>query len=51
MKIAALVEYINARGRTVVKGFATEEEAYEFCRVLDKRIERGICGGYLMTSI
>lgn len=51
MKIAAIVEYINSRGRTVVKGFATEDEAYEFCRILDKRIEKGICGGYIMTNL
>lgn len=49
--IVALVEYINSRGRTVVKGFAKLEEAYEFCDKLDTRIEKGTCGGYILAKM
>lgn len=49
--IKALVEYINKNGRTVVKGFASLEEAIAFTEKLDKRIENGTCGGYLLTAM
>ena len=38
--------YINSIGMEVVETFETEEEATEFTKYLDKRIERGTCKGY-----
>ena len=49
--IKALVEYVSRNGRTIVKGFHTLEEAFDFCAKLDKRIEKGTCTGYLMTEL
>ena len=49
--IKALVEYVGRNGRTIVKGFHTLEEAFDFCAKLDKRIEKETCTGYLMTEL
>lgn len=49
--IKALVEYIGRNGRTIVKGFLSLEEAMEFTERLDERIEKGTCGGYIMTEL
>lgn len=49
--IKALVEYIGRNGRTIVKAFLSVEEATEFTKKLDDRIEKGTCGGYIMTEI
>lgn len=47
--ISALVAYIGRNGKTIVKGFASVRDAEVFCEKLDKRIENGTCGGYLMS--
>lgn len=50
------VFYINSRGYESRKDFTGEdhyktlEQAVEFTRVLDRRIERGTCGGYSLTD-
>lgn len=49
--IAAIIEYIGRNGKTIVKGFSNIEEAYTFTEKLDKRIEKGTCGGYIMTKL
>ena len=49
--IKAFVEYIGRNGRTIVKGFTSVEEAHRFTEKLDERIEKGTCGGYIMTEI
>ena len=49
--IKVLVEYIGKNGRTIVKAFSTIEEATDFTRRLDERIEKGTCGGYIMTEL
>lgn len=47
--IYALVEYINGKGKTIVKGVASEEELDAMIKKLDQRIENGTCGGYIAT--
>lgn len=46
-----LVEYRNSRGRIVVKGFSDDATAFAFMDKLDKRIEKGTCGGYTATTL
>lgn len=43
--------YINSRGDTRVKLFASVDAGLTFCDILDQRIKRGTCGGYTLTSI
>ena len=49
--IKALVEYIGRNGKTIVKGFLSMKEAIEFTEKLDARIEKGTCGGYILTEL
>lgn len=49
--IVAVVRYINGRGNVTVKRFASMKDAYDFVAKLDKRIQNGTCGGYIMTSM
>jgi hypothetical protein len=49
--IRVLVEYIGRNGKKIVKAFASIEEATEFTNRLDERIEKGTCGGYIMTEV
>lgn len=49
--IKALVEYIGRNGRTIVKGFTNLEDAYKFTDKLDERIQKGTCGGYILTEV
>ena len=44
------VVYINSRGKEMHKYFETCSAALDFTRILDKRITRGSCGGYILTS-
>ena len=49
--IRVLVEYIGRNGKIVVKAFTSVEDATAFTNRLDERIEKGTCGGYIMTEI
>ena len=49
--IGAIITYINRCGKLTTKGFSNKEEAQEFVAKLDKRIEKGTCGGYIMTLL
>lgn len=51
MKFYYVCTYINSRGDTRVKYFVTREAGLAFCDILDKRIERGTCGGYAFSAI
>lgn len=46
-----IVHYINSKGKTKVRGFENKDEALKFIKILDKRIEKGTCGGYIATNI
>lgn len=50
-KYTHVCTYINSRGDTRVKYFDSIEAAIAFCLMLDKRIERGTCGGYSMSAV
>ena len=43
--------FINSRGDTRVRRFEDMESGLAFCAVLDKRIERGTCGGYCFSRV
>ena len=49
--IKALVEYIGRNGKTIMKAFTSLEEAEDFTKKLDERIEKGTCGGYILTNL
>ena len=49
--IATIIEYIGRNGKTIIKGFSSVEEAYTFTEKLDQRIQKGTCGGYIMTKL
>ena len=51
MKYTHVCTYINSKGDTRVKYFVSESEGLAFCDKLDKRIERGTCGGYSFSKI
>jgi len=50
-KVVHVCTYINGKGDTRVKYFDDEDSGLEFCRTLDKRIERGTCGGYAFSRV
>lgn len=43
--------YINSRGNEMQKVFHDMEKGLAFTQILDKRIEKGTCGGYSFTEI
>ena len=43
--------YINSKGKEVSKIFDDIETGLKFIRLLDKRIEKGTCGGYIIRQI
>ena len=43
--------YINSRGDERQKIFDNMEDGLAFTQLLDKRIERGTCGGYSFMEI
>lgn len=43
--------YINSRGDERQKVFDSMDDGLAFTRILDKRIERGTCGGYSFMAI
>lgn len=43
--------YINSRGDERKKIFDNMEDGLVFTQLLDKRIERGTCGGYSFMAI
>lgn len=43
--------YINSKGDERQKVFYDMEEGLAFTRTLDKRIERGTCGGYSFMEL
>lgn len=49
--INALVEYIGRNGKTIVKSFTSIDDALKFTAILDERIEKGTCGGYILTKV
>lgn len=49
--IKALVEYIGRNGKIIMKAFTSQEEAEDFTKKLDERIEKGTCGGYILTNL
>lgn len=51
MKRTFIVCYINSRWNEQTRSFPDMESALEFVGVLDKRIERGTCHGYIMSDI
>lgn len=44
------LSFTNSKGNTVHKTFYDLDEALAFTAVLDKRIERGTCGGYCLST-
>ena len=42
--------YINSKGKEVSKIFDDIETGLKFIRLLDKRIEKGTCGGYVPVT-
>ena len=42
--------YINSKGKEVSKIFDDIETGLKFIRLLDKRIGKGTCGGYIFTE-
>ena len=42
--------YTNSKGTIVHKTFTDIDEATAFTAILDKRIERGTCGGYTLST-
>ena len=51
MMIYALITYINSKGKTIVKGVSSEAEFDAMIKKLDRRIEKGTCGGYIATTM
>lgn len=49
--IKYILEYINSRGNTTVKMLTSDEEQRAWAEKLDKRIEKGTCGGYIITAV
>ena len=49
--ISYLIEYVGKNGKTIVKGVSSEEEMRKTVEWLDRRIEKGTCNGYLVTSM
>jgi hypothetical protein len=43
--------YVNGRGRESKKTFSSMEAGTAFTAILDKRIERGTCGGYCLSKL
>ena len=43
--------YINSKGDERQKTFNNMEDGLAFTQLLDKRIERGTCGGYSFMEI
>ena len=43
--------YINSRGKNVFKIFNDIDSGLSFCKILDKRIEKGTCFGYDFVNI
>lgn len=48
--MGAIVSWINSKGRLQVKSFDSMVDAIEFMKCLDRRVERGTCGGYILTE-
>ena len=46
-----ILYYTNSRGNTIQKHFSHIKEATDYTAMLDKRIERGTCIGYTLSSI
>lgn len=46
-----ILYYFNTLGEEVQKSFAHIDEATSFTRILDKRIEKGTCLGYTLSSM
>ena len=49
--IYALVEYKNGNGKIMVKAVTTQEELDNMVKNLDRRIEKGTCLGYIVTTL
>lgn len=47
----ATVDYTDRNGHQKRRRFETEADALTFCAVLDDRIERGTCGGYILSAL
>lgn len=43
--------YINSKGKEVTKIFDDMEKGLAFIKVLDRRIEKGTCGGYSFMEV
>lgn len=43
--------YINSKGDERQKAFDNMDDGLAFTQILDKRIERGTCGGYSFMAI
>lgn len=50
-KYKYVCSYINSRGNTQVRYFKQMDEGLNFCDMLDERISRGTCKGYIFTTI
>ena len=46
-----IITYIGSKGKTLAKKFEDMQSAEAFTKKLDERIEKGTCGGYLMTAL
>lgn len=49
--IYALIEYVNGKGKTIVKGVSSQEELDAMTEKLDRKIEKGTCIGYIATLL
>ena len=45
-----LLVFTNAKGKAISRTLDNEDEVVEWSKMLDKRIGRGTCGGYLITK-
>lgn len=43
--------YTNGKGKSIVKMLKSYEDLKKWANKLDKRIENGTCGGYIITSV
>ena len=51
MKIYSIVEYVNGKGKTLIKMTTSERDEQAFIEKLDARCKRGSCLSYMVTKV